>query len=125
MYQPVPALRVAGEQHYDDTPRDQQPEVCCYEPVGEVEPQHPSFSPDGTSIAWELPDGVVVKPAFDLGACAQPPGGFSIAGATSPDWGPADVPTSVPDTDDDLPPSAACVFQAQGRDACAAKRALV
>jgi hypothetical protein len=114
---------------YDDTPRDQQPEVRCYEPVGEVEPQHPSFSPDGASIAWELPDGVVVKPAFDLGACAQPPGGFSIAGATSPDWGPADVPIAPPNIKDDkidVPPPAACVVpKLKGKTLRAAKRSLV
>ena len=73
-------------------------------------------------IAWELPDGIVVKPVYDLSACAQPTGGFSIAGAKSPDRGPADVPGAVsPD-----PPVAPCVGpKLNGKTLRAAKRAIV
>jgi PASTA domain/WD40-like Beta Propeller Repeat len=73
----------------------QRPALRCTVDMGSVEPSHPRFSPDGTQIAWELPDGIHVQPVLDLNSCSQPAGGFTIAGAKSPDWGPADVPVDV------------------------------
>ena len=79
----------------DKAPESQQPTLRCVETVGDAEPSHPRFSPDGSAIAWEYPDGVRVKPVYDLASCSQPAGGFTIAGAKSPDWGPADVPAAA------------------------------
>jgi hypothetical protein len=73
-------------------PASERPVHRCTVDNGDAEPSHPSFAPDGSAIAWEMPDGVHVRPLLDLGSCVQPAGGFTIPGAVSPDWGPADVP---------------------------------
>lgn len=99
-------------------PAGQQPVVRCVQDLGTTEPRHPSFSPDGASIAWQLPDGVHVQPVFDLASCSQPAGGFTIAGATSPDWGPAEVPAAA------APVKRCVVPKLKGRTLKAAKRAL-
>ena len=109
---------------YEPT-ESEQPTLRCTEDAGGVEPSHPRFSPDGTSIAWEMPDGVVVKPVFDLASCSQPPGGFTLAGARSPDWGPADVPAAAPGP---LPPApvAPCIVpRLKGKTLRAARRSLL
>jgi hypothetical protein len=75
-----------------DRPASERPTFECTVETGDAEPSHPSFAPDGSAIAWEMPDGVHVGPVAAPGGCAQPGGSFTIAGAASPDWGPADVP---------------------------------
>jgi hypothetical protein len=86
-----------------DAPEDARPTLRCQETIGDVQPEHPRFSPDGSSIAWEYPDGIHVKPVYDLASCTQPAGGFTIAGARSPDWGPANVPAPKPDPEPVVP----------------------
>jgi len=78
-----------------EPPASDRPTPRCSITVGDQEPSHPSFSPDGSAIAWEYPDGIHVDPTFDMNSCTQPGGGFVIPGAKSPDWGPADVPTET------------------------------
>ena len=54
---------------------------------------HPTWSPDGSGLAYELPDGVHVARDVptDGTRCGEFSGALAIAGATEPDWGPADV----------------------------------
>jgi hypothetical protein len=57
----------------------------------------PTLSPDGSGVAWAAGDGihVVTVPSFGGGCTtdgATPTPPLVIAGATQPDWGPADVP---------------------------------
>ena len=62
-------------------------------------PNSPSWSPDGTRLAWEDSAGVKTLTVGDLSqACAIPADDIkNIApGAKQPDWGPADVPTGRP-----------------------------
>jgi WD40-like Beta Propeller Repeat len=80
---------------YGQEPPGGTPQLKCQQDFGPQQPQDPSFSPDGTRIAWELGDGVHVQPVYDLSSCTQPAGGFVIPGAKQPDWGPADVPATT------------------------------
>jgi hypothetical protein len=63
----------------------------------------PSFSPDGGKLAYTEGDGihVVTVPSF-AGGCTTDGANTApapmIAGATQPDWGPADVPAGRPST---------------------------
>jgi hypothetical protein len=77
-------------------PESEQPTPRCVGDFGDVEPSHPSFSPDGTQIAWEFPQGIEIAPVLDIETCSRPAGGFAIPGAKSPDFGPADVPEAQP-----------------------------
>jgi hypothetical protein len=61
----------------------------------------PTFSPDGSGLAWAAEDGIHVAavPSFALGcttegATPNPP--LVIPGGREPDWGPADVPAPRP-----------------------------
>jgi hypothetical protein len=58
-------------------------------PAGEF--GHPTWNPDGTSLAWTEADGVHALNFSNLATCAGTVGGLVIPGATSPDWGPAPV----------------------------------
>lgn len=61
---------------------------------------HPTWSPDGARLAWDDADGVKVVsvPSF-AGGCttdgASPTARLLVAGASDPDWGPADVPAGA------------------------------
>jgi hypothetical protein len=59
----------------------------------------PTLSPDARGLAFETGDGVHVMAVPDLSGGCQPagPDRLLIAGASSPDWGPADVPSATPD----------------------------
>ncbi|MBB4663323.1 PD40 domain-containing protein [Conexibacter arvalis] len=73
----------------------------CYqfqEPVG-GRFSGPSWSPDGSRLAWSEGDGIHVAdiPPLTADPCDQGAtvGRLLIAGATSADWGPADVPAGA------------------------------
>jgi quercetin dioxygenase-like cupin family protein len=58
----------------------------------------PTLSPDGHGLAFATADGIHSMALPDLSGGCQPAGGehLLIAGASSPDWGPADVPSATP-----------------------------
>lgn len=64
---------------------------------------YPHWSPDGSQIAWEAPDGVYVSPApvNQGGTCVLQPR-LIAPGGSGPDWGVKDVPASPP------PPCTTC-----------------
>ena len=78
--------------------------ILCFEFVpatGDRFASTPTWSPDGSRLAWGESDGVKVINVPDLsGGCTED--GLSqtasmlIPGATEPDWGPADVPPARP-----------------------------
>jgi hypothetical protein len=76
------------------------PTPRCTQEIGSTIVGNPTWSPDGGRLAYSESDpladtkSVHVQPAPDLGTCAQPGGEFTIPGARSPDWGPADVPAA-------------------------------
>lgn len=57
-----------------------------------------SLAPDGRGVAYGVGDGIWVNPLPDLSGACQPgqTGRLAIPGGRHPDWGPADVPASVP-----------------------------
>jgi hypothetical protein len=55
----------------------------------------PTWSPDGSALAWEEPDGIHVASLPDLGACAAAGRPLVVPGGSDPDWGVAAAP-SVP-----------------------------
>ena len=90
-----------------DVYRDQDEQVggnvnSCftYSGSGTYKYESPTFNADGTKLYWS--DGATLEwaPIGDMSStCANGlAGADSIAGATSPDWGPADVPTTRPNT---------------------------
>jgi hypothetical protein len=64
------------------------PEGICYtnEQPGF---DQPTWSPDGTQLAWAEPDGIWIH--RDAEACTTPSPTLVLAGGSEPDWGPADV----------------------------------
>ena len=60
-----------------------------------------SLAPDGRAVAYAVGDGIWVNPLPDVSGACQPgqEGRLVIAGGRSPDWGPADVPASIPGPD--------------------------
>ncbi len=75
----------------------------CYdvtEPVG-GRFETPSLAPDGRSVAYGVGDGIWVNPLPDVSAACQAgvDGRLVIPGGRHPDWGPADVPASIPALD--------------------------
>ena len=81
---------------------DQLPESCYfYDGPQGGKYASPTWAPDGARLAWAEGDGVHVASVPDFGAgCttdgATPTAPLVIAGASEPDWGPADVPPARP-----------------------------
>jgi hypothetical protein len=72
----------------------------------------PTWSPDGTRLAYHDGDGIktVTIPDWPADACGSdgmsPTGQLLVAGAIEPDWGPADVPAARPAPDPKTRPGA-------------------
>ncbi|HET8953710.1 MAG TPA: hypothetical protein VFN44_24520 [Solirubrobacteraceae bacterium] len=79
--------RVKGNVQSGPKP-DELPEGICYtnEQPGF---DQPTWSPDGTQLAWAEPDGIWIH--RDAEACTTPSPALVLAGGSEPDWGPADV----------------------------------
>ena len=58
-----------------------------------------TWSPNGDGLAWEEGDGIWLATGNTATCGAERPSSLLVAGATYPDWGPADVPTSRPAPD--------------------------
>ena len=63
-----------------------QPACEFRNPIGSY--FRPSWSPDGTQLAWQEDDGINVGD-IDLSNCSAGGASLVIAGGTAPDWGPA------------------------------------
>lgn len=79
----------------------QVPENCYRLTDGSGRISSPSWSPDGTKLAFADANGINVLPLPDFGAdCGTPTDEHTkrvlIPGAANPDWGPADVPPARP-----------------------------
>ena len=80
------------------TPPNSTPTILCSRADFANSGADPKWSPDGSKIAWEGPDGVYVSPApqpegtpGDAAACSLSPKKIA-AGGSDPDWGPKNVP---------------------------------
>lgn len=58
---------------------------------------NPSWSPDGSQLAYEATDGIHVATVGSIDDCAQITQALVIPGGSDPDWGPADA-APAPDT---------------------------
>ena len=60
----------------------------------------PTWSPDGERLAWAGPQGIYVAPLSGIGTACPDASTIRVntfePGATSPDWGPADLPGPKP-----------------------------
>ena len=54
--------------------------------------EHPTWSPDGTQLAWDEPDGIHVAEVPGLDDCTNVTEGLVIPNARDPHWGPAAAP---------------------------------
>ena len=82
---------------------DAKPEACFrYQPDDLSVTDAPTWSPDGSAVAFDEGAGIRVLPVPDLSGdnCRVPAGGDSgrviVTNGHYPDWGPADVPTGRP-----------------------------
>jgi hypothetical protein len=80
-----------------EAPASTRPTICYRYSGAAGRYSTPTFSPDGTRLAWAENDGIkiVTVPSF-AGGCttdgASPTAPLVIPGGSQPDWGPADVP---------------------------------
>jgi hypothetical protein len=92
---------------------DAPPEQGCFEwlPDDGSDPESPSWSPDGGTLAFADGQGIHSMPVPDQsGGCKSPENEGKIvapAGSSAPDFGPADVPTERPRPADPAPAPAA------------------
>jgi len=68
------------------------PEARCSFTAGPDRFEHPTWSPDGTQLAWDEPDGIHVAEVPALDDCAQVTEQLVIPNAHDPHWGPAAAP---------------------------------
>jgi hypothetical protein len=79
-------------------PPPAQPEACFWiNGADEPDTMHsPSFSPDGTKLAWQYGGGIAIAAIPDLsGGCQSPDTVTELVTGAQPDWGPADVPVAT------------------------------
>ena len=105
------------------------PDACYHYTNPDGSFDSPSFSPDGSQIAFAHEygnnPGIHVAPLPDVsGGCAMPSEGshMVIPGGAEPDWGPADVPAARTPDDDDQNGSTLSVRLPKGAKLAAALR---
>jgi hypothetical protein len=78
-------------------------ECVINEPPPGTNYDDPTWSPDGSALAYAKPDGIYVTPVGDIsgGDCSSIAPQLLIAGGSEPFWGPTDVSAT-----DGIPPSA-------------------
>ena len=79
--------------------------LTCFQYGTGAKTSTPTWSPDGGKLAWANAEGLQVVAVQPFpGGCdpsrAQPSSTLLVAGATQPDWGPADVPAPRPPRSD-------------------------
>jgi hypothetical protein len=65
------------------------PTLACA--VNAAQASYPTFSPDGSMLAWQEPDGIHEADVSSLSDCASLNDHLVIPGGLEPNWGPADV----------------------------------
>jgi hypothetical protein len=89
-----------GAPNFDHTPfakNEPVVEQCFERNAGKVE--EPTLAPGGRAVAYATPEGIRAAPLPDLRAgCGTAPGADTliVPGGRHADWGPADVPASIP-----------------------------
>lgn len=78
------------------------PVGCLDAPVQNGKWSSPTWAPSGDRLAWAGPQGLYVATLPGIGAACPESGSVKVQaimpGATSPDWGPADLPAPRPNT---------------------------
>jgi hypothetical protein len=69
----------------------EKPTLECYisHPSGKIE--DPTWSPDGTRLAWQVPDGIEVATVTNLDDCEALDIKLLVPGGQDPHWGPAAI----------------------------------